>query len=156
MPIKPPAMTLPANPAAPVAGTSLVNVTTSVSKPGFAKEIEMSADRFATIAHGVTHAVGTSSPEIVASAPDGVDAMLMFSVVPRVIDAHPPSMAASATIPQIRINKIPKPDCIQQQPEDEINSNCTEPDSGSQLAFRTGLRRKQASRRAAPERSSSK
>src|ERR1700747_2877090 len=63
--------------------------------------MEMSADRLATIAQGVVHVVGTSSPDMVASAPARVDAMLMFSVVPRVTDAQPPS----ATLP------ISRPDC---------------------------------------------
>src|SRR5882757_9672243 len=103
MPTNPPATMLPAKPAAPVAGTSLIKVTISVSKPGLAKLMEMSAERLATTAQGVTHAVGTSRPEIVASAPDGVDVMLMFSVVPRVTDAQPPNAAASATIPAKRI-----------------------------------------------------
>jgi hypothetical protein len=50
----------------------------------------------------VMQAVGTSRPDIVASAPAGVDVMLMFSVVPRVTDAQPPSAATSATIPTRR------------------------------------------------------
>ena len=61
------------------------------------------------MAQGVVQVVGTSRPDIVASAPDGVDAMLMFSVVPRVTDAQPPSVAAIATIPNTRMNKrLPK------------------------------------------------
>jgi hypothetical protein len=75
------------------------------------------------MAQGVTHAVGTSRPEIVASAPDGVDDMLIFSVVPRVTDAQPPNAAASATTPALI--DLPKPGCIYSQPKDEINSNCT-------------------------------
>jgi hypothetical protein len=41
---------------------------------------------------------------MVASAPDGVDEMLIFSVVPRVTDAQPPNVAANATTPKRRIN----------------------------------------------------
>jgi hypothetical protein len=75
-----------------------------------AKLMEISAERLATMAHGVMQAVGTSRPETVASTPEGVDVMLMFSVVPRVTDAQPPSAAASATIQTRRIPEIsPKP-----------------------------------------------
>jgi hypothetical protein len=69
-----------------------------------AKLTVMSALRLATMAQGVTHAVGTSRPEMVASAPDGVDEMLIFSVVPRVTDAQPPTAAANATTPKTRID----------------------------------------------------
>lgn len=68
--------------------------------------MEMSALRLATTAHGVVQVVGTSSPLTTASAPEGVDEMLMFSVVPRVTDAQPPSMTLSVTIPKIRM-KMP-------------------------------------------------
>ncbi|WP_334420555.1 MULTISPECIES: hypothetical protein [unclassified Bradyrhizobium] len=51
----------------------------------------------ATTTHGVTQAVGTSSPDTSAVAPDGVLEMEMFSVVPRVTDAQPTHGAASAT-----------------------------------------------------------
>src|ERR1700687_4071368 len=68
----------------------------------------MSAFRFAMIAHGVMQAVGTSRPVIVASAPDGVDEMLMFSLVPRVTDAQPPTAAASATTPRTRMLLLPQ------------------------------------------------
>ena len=105
---KPAAGATAAKPAAPVAGISLVKVTTSVSKPGLAKVMEMSAERLATTAHGVMQAVGLSSPETVASAPAGVDEMLIVSVVPRVTDAQPPSVAATATIPKKRIKKSPQ------------------------------------------------
>jgi hypothetical protein len=54
----------------------------------------MSALRLAWIAHGVTQAVGISNPAISAVAPDGVDAMEMVSVVPRVTDAQPPNADA--------------------------------------------------------------
>jgi hypothetical protein len=49
----------------------------------------MSALRFARTTQGVTQAVGVSSPEISAVAPEGVVAMEIFSVVPRVTDAQP-------------------------------------------------------------------
>jgi hypothetical protein len=39
--------------------------------------------------HGVTQAVGISSPDTSAVAPAGVLEMEMFSVVPRVTDAQP-------------------------------------------------------------------
>jgi hypothetical protein len=57
----------------------------------------MSAFRFAWTAQGVTQAVGISSPDISAVAPDGDVAMEMFSVVPRVTDAQPTHGSASAT-----------------------------------------------------------
>jgi hypothetical protein len=49
----------------------------------------MSALRFACTTHGVTQAVGISSPDISAVAPAGVVEIEMFSVVPRVTDAQP-------------------------------------------------------------------
>src|SRR5260370_6249168 len=113
---------LPAKPTAPVAGTSFVNWTTSGSKPSLAKLTVMSALRLATMAQGVTHAVGTSRPEMVASAPDGVDEMLIFSVVPRVTDAQPTPRRAPR-LPKHALIDLPKPGGIQPQPEGEINSN---------------------------------
>jgi len=68
----------------------------------------MSALRLATNAQGVVQTVGASSPDIVASAPDGVDATLIVSVVPRVTDAQPPRMAHNATQAKIRM-KIESP-----------------------------------------------
>lgn len=59
--------------------------------------------RLTTTEHGVVQVVGTSIPLTTASTPDGVDEMLMFSVVPRVTDAQPPSMTLSATIPNERM-----------------------------------------------------
>jgi hypothetical protein len=44
--------------------------------------------------------------------------MLMFSVVPRVTDAQPPTRAHSAKIPRLRILS-PQPDAIEAQPESE-------------------------------------
>src|SRR5438034_8592034 len=46
IPTSPPASTLPAKPAAPVAGISFVKVTISGSKPSLAKLIEISAGAF--------------------------------------------------------------------------------------------------------------
>src|SRR3954469_9980706 len=69
----------------------------------------MSALRLAWTTQGVTQAVGTSSPETVASAPDGVDAIEICSVVPRVADAHPLKTAAAATANNIRIPNSPAP-----------------------------------------------
>jgi len=86
---------------------SLVNCTICGSYPSFWKVMEISALRLATTAHGVVQVVGTSSPLTMASAPDGVDAMLMFSVVPRVTDAQPLSMTPSVTIPRIRMKMSP-------------------------------------------------
>jgi len=80
--------------------------------------MEISAFRLATTAQGVTQAVGTSSPDMTASAPEGVDEMLMFSVVPRVTDAQTPTRAHSAKIPRLRILS-PQPDAIEAQPESE-------------------------------------
>jgi hypothetical protein len=56
----------------------------------------MSALRFATTTQGVMQAVGISSPDTSAVAPDGVLEMEMFSVVPRVTDAQPKHGTASA------------------------------------------------------------
>lgn len=49
----------------------------------------ISALRLATTTQGVTQAVGLSSPDSSAVAPAGVDAMEIFSVVPRVTEAQP-------------------------------------------------------------------
>ena len=68
----------------------------------------MSALRFTITAQGVTQAVGTSNPAMSACAPEGVDEIDKFSVVPRVTDAQPPNEAASTTIPRKRIELIPK------------------------------------------------
>ncbi|MBR1189665.1 hypothetical protein JQ558_12460 [Bradyrhizobium sp. AUGA SZCCT0160] len=56
----------------------------------------MSALRLAWTTHGVTQAVGTSSPDISAVAPAGVLEMEIFSVVPRVTDAQPTQGSAIA------------------------------------------------------------
>ena len=69
--------------------------------------MEMSALRFATTEQGVVQVVGTSSPLMTASAPEGVDEMAIFSVVPRVTDAQPPSRTLSVTIPKIRMELPP-------------------------------------------------
>lgn len=63
----------------------------------------MSAFRLTTTAQGVVQVVGTSIPLTTASTPEGVDEMLIFSVVPRVTDAQPPSMTLSAAIPTKRM-----------------------------------------------------
>ena len=68
---------------------------------------EISALRSATTAHGVTQVVGTSSPETIAAAPDGVDAILIVSVVPRATEAQPPRKAHAAKQAKIRINSKP-------------------------------------------------
>jgi hypothetical protein len=53
-----------------------------------------------------------------ACAPDGVEEIDKFSVVPRVIDAQPPNAAQSATIPKIRIEiDPPDPATTKAQPE---------------------------------------
>src|SRR5664279_4935505 len=49
----------------------------------------ISALRFATTTQGVTQAVGLSSPDNSAFAPGGVDAIEIFSVVPRLTEAQP-------------------------------------------------------------------
>jgi hypothetical protein len=53
--------------------------------------------------------IGASSPLISASAPDGVDEMLIVSVVPRVTEAQPPRMAQNASTPKIRMYFSPSP-----------------------------------------------
>src|SRR3569833_628286 len=68
---------------------------------------ELSALRLATNAHGVTQVVGTSSPVTIASAPEGVDATLIVSVVPRATDAQPPRKAHAAKQAKIRMNCKP-------------------------------------------------
>src|SRR6201994_1703988 len=89
------------------------------SNPGFWMVTEISALRFTTTEHGVMQVVGFSSPEMIASAPEGVDAMLRFSVVPRVTDAQPPARAHSATIPKIRITGVLRPKRHLAQPQAE-------------------------------------
>jgi hypothetical protein len=49
----------------------------------------ISALRLATTTQGVTQAVGLSSPDNSAFAPGGVDAIEIFSVVPRLTEAQP-------------------------------------------------------------------
>src|ERR1700759_1705823 len=87
------------------------------SNPGFWMVTEMSALRFTTTEQGVTQVVGFSSPEMMASAPEGVDAMLRFSVVPRVTDAQPTARAHSAIIPKIRIQVPPNRHLAQPEAE---------------------------------------
>jgi hypothetical protein len=89
MPTNPPIKTLPAKPAAPAPGISLVRGTTCGSYPSLLKVTVMSALRFACTTQGVTQAIGLSRPDISAVAPAGVLEMEMFSVVPRVTDAQP-------------------------------------------------------------------
>src|SRR5450756_3119820 len=96
MPINPPARRLPANPAAPVPGTSLVSGITCGSYPSLLMATVMSAFRLAWTTQGVTQAVGISSPDISAVAPAGVVAIEMFSVVHRTTDAQPTQGSASA------------------------------------------------------------
>src|SRR5258705_10314319 len=96
MPTSPPTRMLPAKPAAPVPGISLVNGMTCDSYPSLLTVTVMSALRLATTTHGVTHSVGLSSPDTSAVAPAGVLEMEIFSVVPRVTDAQPTHGAASA------------------------------------------------------------
>lgn len=81
--------------------------------------MEMSAFRLTTTAQGVVQVVGTSRPLTTASTPEGVDEMLMFSVVPRVTDAQPPSMTLSATIPNERMKCPLFPVATEAQPERE-------------------------------------
>jgi hypothetical protein len=80
----------------------------------------MSALRFARIAHGVTQAVGTSSPVISAVAPAGVLEMEMFSVVPRVTDAQPQhGTAIAAANSSLIIGLFPCPLKLFTQPQGE-------------------------------------
>jgi hypothetical protein len=109
MPTTPPSSRFPAKPAAPVAGISLVNCTTWGSNPGFWMVMEILALRLATTAQGVMQVIGASSPEMMASAPEGVDETLMVSVVPRATDAQPPSTAQAAKTPKTRIFLSPQP-----------------------------------------------
>jgi hypothetical protein len=70
--------------------------------------------------------MGVSSPDMVASAPDGVDDTLIVSVVPRVTDAQPPSMAHSAMQLKIRM-KLKSPTKFrgnQAQPELRFKGVC--------------------------------
>src|SRR5450755_2959769 len=78
--------------------------------------MEISALRLATTAQGVKQVMGASSPEMTASAPDGVDATLIVSVVPRDTDAQPPSMAQAAKTPKARIYVLPSPGSTEPQP----------------------------------------
>ena len=71
--------------------------------------MEISALRLATTAQGVMQVMGASRPEMIASAPDGVEATLIVSVVPRDTDAHPPSTARAAITPKTRIHLLPNP-----------------------------------------------
>jgi hypothetical protein len=83
----------------------------------------MSALRLTTTEQGVVQVVGTSIPLTIASTPDGVDEMLIFSVVPRVTDAQPHSMTLSATIPNDRMKCPLFPDAIEAQPQREGNTS---------------------------------
>ena len=83
----------------------------------------MSALRLTTTAQGVVQVVGTSIPLTIASTPDGVDEMLIFSIVPRVTDAQPPSMTLSATIPNERMKCPLFPGANEAQPEREGNTS---------------------------------
>lgn len=85
--------------------------------------MEMSAFRLTTTAQGVVQVVGTSNPLTMASTPEGVDEMLIFSVVPRVTDAQPPSMTLSATIPNERMKCPLFPGANEAQPEREGNTS---------------------------------
>src|SRR5260370_27141500 len=86
----------------------------------------MSALRLATMAQGVTHAVGTSRPVIVASAPDGVDEMLIFFSSPaRDGRAATQRRGERHDSQKTHLLILPKPGGIQSQPKGEINSNCT-------------------------------
>src|SRR6478736_5220909 len=96
MPTTPPSRRLPAKPAAPVPGISLVSGIICGSYPSLLTVTVMSALRLATTTHGVTQEVGTSSPDTSATAPDGVVEIEMFSVVPRVTEAQPTHGAANA------------------------------------------------------------
>ena len=69
---------------------------TCCSYPSLLTVTVMSALRLATTTHGVTQAVGLSSPDSSAVAPAGVLEMEIFSVVPRVTDAQPTHGAAIA------------------------------------------------------------
>jgi hypothetical protein len=82
----------------------------------------MSALRFAWITQGVTHAVGVSSPEISAVAPEGVVAIEIFSVVPRVTDAQPThGSAIAAAKSSLIIRFFPQPQLATfKQPASEI------------------------------------
>jgi len=92
----PPSRTLPAKPAAPVPGISFVRGIVCGSYPSLLTVTAMSAFRLAWTTQGVTQAVGMSSPDISAVAPEGVVEIEMFSVVTRVTDAQPAHSSASA------------------------------------------------------------
>lgn len=85
--------------------------------------MEMSAFRLTTTAQGVVQVVGTSNPLTMASTPEGVDEMLIFSVVPRVTDAQPPSMTPSVAIPNERMKCPLFPGTNEAQPEREGNTS---------------------------------
>ena len=74
----------------------MVSGITCGSYPSLLTVTVMSALRLATTTHGVTQAVGLSSPDSSAVAPAGVLEMEIFSVVPRVTDAQPTHGAAIA------------------------------------------------------------
>jgi hypothetical protein len=81
----------------------------------------MSALRFAWTTQGVTQAVGASSPEISAVAPEGVVAIEIFSVVPRVTDAQPThGSAIAAAKSSLIIGFPPAPTYAYTQPASEI------------------------------------
>src|SRR4051812_9375741 len=71
----------------------------------------MSALRLATTTQGVTQVVGLSSPDSSAVAPEGVDIIEIFSVVPRDTDAQPMhgSTSAAATNTLIIFLRFPMP-----------------------------------------------
>src|SRR5215217_5313596 len=54
--------------------------------------------------HGVTHFSGVSLPVTSASAPDGVEAIVICSFQPRVTDAHPPSTLTKASALAVKPN----------------------------------------------------
>jgi hypothetical protein len=125
MPIKPPAKTLPANPAAPVPGISLVRGMICGSYPSLLIVTVMSALRFACTTHGVTQAVGISRPDISAVAPAGVVEIEMFSVVPRVTDAQPKHGKAIAADNNNLITEAPPPAKPFTQPQRESKRKLT-------------------------------
>lgn len=120
MPTSPPSRTLPAKPAAPEPGISLVSGMTCVSYPSLLTVTVISALRFAMTTQGVTQAVGLSSPDISAVAPAGVDEIEMFSVVPRVTEAQPiHGDAIAAANSNLIIGYFPRPRKLFTQPQRE-------------------------------------
>src|SRR3954468_18765368 len=103
MPTNPPTRRLPAKPAAPAPGISLVSGMTCGSYPSLVTVTVMSALRLATTTQGVTQAVGLSNPDSSAVAPAGVLEIEIFSVVPRVTDAQPAHGTAMAAANTTRI-----------------------------------------------------